>query len=114
MLSRNRRAFSLRTLAVDLGGGRAQQVGDQLQLVHDVAPGEQGLALEHLGEDAADRPDVDRGRVAREERAAELGGAVPARGDVVGPAVEVDVGEWKNGSVEMKRGGEEEGGGGEV
>jgi len=47
-------------LGDDLRGGRAEQVGDELQLVHHVAAGEQGLAQQDLGEDAADGPDVDR------------------------------------------------------
>lgn len=52
-------------LGDDLGGGRAQQVGDELQLVHHVAAGEQRLAQQDLREDAADGPDVNRWAVDR-------------------------------------------------
>mmetsp|Transcript_711 Transcript_711/g.1480 ORF Transcript_711/g.1480 Transcript_711/m.1480 type:complete len:210 (+) Transcript_711:810-1439(+) len=50
-----------------LRSGRAQHVGDQLQLVHHVAPGEQRLARNDLGEDAAEAPDVHARGVLGEE-----------------------------------------------
>lgn len=61
----------------------AEDVDDELQLVQAVGAGEDGLAAEQLGEDAADRPDVD-GRavvVAAEEK---LRGPVPAGDDILG------------------------------
>mmetsp|Transcript_8321 Transcript_8321/g.35290 ORF Transcript_8321/g.35290 Transcript_8321/m.35290 type:complete len:300 (-) Transcript_8321:27-926(-) len=53
--------------------------------MHDVLPGEDGLTAQDLGEDAPDAPDVNRRRVLGEERPAQLGRAVPSRGDVIGP-----------------------------
>lgn len=43
----------------DIIRGRAQQLGDDGKLVHVVLSGEQGLALEHLSEDAARTPDIN-------------------------------------------------------
>lgn len=37
----------------------AQELGNDGELVHVVLAGEQGLALEHLGKDAASAPDID-------------------------------------------------------
>ena len=48
------RAQRVTDLCDDLRGGRAQQVGDQLQLVNHVAAGEQRFAQQDLGEDASD------------------------------------------------------------
>lgn len=42
-----------------LGVGRAQEVDDHVQLVLSAAPGEERLSRLHLGQDAADRPNVD-------------------------------------------------------
>jgi hypothetical protein len=61
----------------DLQGGRAQQVGDELQLVHHIATREQRLAQQHLRKDAANRPDVDCWAVLCKERAAQLRRTVP-------------------------------------
>ena len=63
----------------------AEQVGDELQLVHHVLTREKRPAIEDLGEDASDTPDVNGGGVLGEERAAQLRSAVPACSDVVGP-----------------------------
>lgn len=63
------------------GGGwwwRWYALEDLEYLVNLRIAGEQGLSRAHLGEDAADRPHVDAGRVlpAAQE---DLGGAVPER-----------------------------------
>ena len=50
-------------LADHLLAWRAQQVRDELQLVHHVTAREQRLAQQHLRKDAADAPDVN-GRAA--------------------------------------------------
>ena len=42
-----------------LGGGGAKGLNDQAQLLQVVAPREERLAPEALGEDATNRPDVD-------------------------------------------------------
>ena len=71
---------------VDLFARRlAEEVGDQIKLMVHIVAGEQGLAPHQLREDAADRPDVDRGGVLGVVRADELRRAVPAGGHVVGP-----------------------------
>lgn len=57
-------------------------LGDEAHLVHVVAAGEEGLAVEELQEDAADGPDVDGGGVVRGVEQ-ELGGAVPPRDHVL-------------------------------
>lgn len=61
----------------------AEHIDDEPELAEAVGAGEDGLPAEKLGEDAADRPDVDRGSVfvAAEK---ELGGSVPAGDDVLG------------------------------
>jgi hypothetical protein len=61
--------------------GRAQDVEDQSELVVVIAAGEEGSTREHFSEDAADGPDVD-GLCVLLEGEHDLGGAVPAGGDV--------------------------------
>ena len=65
--------------------GRAEHVEDDAQLVVVVPAGEERLAGEHLGQDAADGPEVDRFCVRLEEE--DLGRAVPPCGDVLGHEV---------------------------
>mmetsp|Transcript_13085 Transcript_13085/g.41375 ORF Transcript_13085/g.41375 Transcript_13085/m.41375 type:complete len:353 (-) Transcript_13085:435-1493(-) len=72
-------------LGDDCGGRRPDEVSDELELVDHVAAWEEGLPLEELREDASDGPDVNGGGVLGKERTAELRGAVPARGHVIGP-----------------------------
>eukprot|EP00982_Pelagococcus_subviridis_P012718 31191-Pelagococcus_subviridis.AAC.26 len=69
----------------DLRLRRSEQVGDDLELVHDVLPRKQRPTAQNLREDAPDAPYVDRGGVLREERPAQLRRAVPTRRDVVCP-----------------------------
>eukprot|EP00955_Chlamydomonas_euryale_P068891 360262-Chlamydomonas_euryale.AAC.9 len=68
-----------------VGRRRAQQVGDELQLVHDVLAREERLAEQHLGKDTPDAPDVDRRGVLGVERPAQLWRPVPPRRNVVCP-----------------------------
>lgn len=71
------------THAGEVGGRRrAKHLEDEQQLVAIVLAGEEGLAEMHLGEDAADGPDVDRIGVLG-QREHDLGGTVPARGNVL-------------------------------
>jgi hypothetical protein len=62
--------------------GRAHEVGDELQLVDVVLPGEDGAAQQHLSKDASDGPHVDGRCVVRVRD--QLGGTVPQRDDVLG------------------------------
>jgi hypothetical protein len=62
----------------DVVGRGAQELGDDGELVDVVLAGEEGLALEHLGEDAAGAPDVDLDVVLLPGEH-DLGGAVVAR-----------------------------------
>lgn len=55
---------------------------DALDLVEGRTAGEHGLASEHLGDEAAQAPDVDAFRVAVRPQQ-DLGGAVPAGGHVL-------------------------------
>ena len=61
--------------------GRAQHIEDEGQLVVIVLAWEEGLAAQHLGEDAANRPDIDRLGV-HPEREHDLRGTVPSCCDV--------------------------------
>mmetsp|Transcript_31866 Transcript_31866/g.98600 ORF Transcript_31866/g.98600 Transcript_31866/m.98600 type:complete len:389 (+) Transcript_31866:276-1442(+) len=61
----------------------AEQVADELQLGEVVLALEERAPQHHLGEDAADGPDVDGGRVALVHEQ-QLRRTVPARDDVVG------------------------------
>mmetsp|Transcript_73848 Transcript_73848/g.225858 ORF Transcript_73848/g.225858 Transcript_73848/m.225858 type:complete len:298 (-) Transcript_73848:290-1183(-) len=62
--------------------GGPEEADDQVQLLLRVVPRVQGLAHVHLGEDAADRPDVDGARVVG-PGAQHLGRPVPPRADVL-------------------------------
>ena len=63
--------------------GRAEDVEDERELMVVVPAGEKGFPREHLGQDAADAPDVDRFCVLLEGEH-DLGRAVPPRRDVFG------------------------------
>ena len=63
--------------------GSADHVGDQIELVDVVLAREEGLAAQQLGEDAADRPDVD-GLGVLLPREHDLRRAVPSRRHVLG------------------------------
>mmetsp|Transcript_10411 Transcript_10411/g.22099 ORF Transcript_10411/g.22099 Transcript_10411/m.22099 type:complete len:417 (-) Transcript_10411:311-1561(-) len=64
-------------------GGRAEQAEDERELLKLVAAGQDRLAQQQLGEDAADGPHVDR-RAVETRTEQQLGGAVPERDDPVG------------------------------
>jgi hypothetical protein len=85
MFPKNRLAFSFRTLLMTSGCGVPSKSVMISSWCTTFFPGNKRPPRQDLGEDAADAPYVDRGCVLGEEAAAELGGAVPARGDVVGP-----------------------------
>ena len=70
-------AYYTAYLGHDLRGGGAQQICDELQLVHHVPPREQGLAKQNLSKDAAYAPDVNGWRVLGKERATQLRRSVP-------------------------------------
>ena len=72
-------------LGYDLRRGCAKQVCDQLQLVHHIPAWEQRLPQQDLSKDAAYAPDVNGRAVLGKEGAAQLGGAIPARGHIVCP-----------------------------
>lgn len=58
-MARRGRAYILASNGVDDVVRRgAEELGNDGELVHVVLAGEEGLALEHLGEDAAGAPDV--------------------------------------------------------
>lgn len=65
-----------------LGGGRAQLLQDQVELLEGGLPGQEDLAPEQLGEDAAHRPDVEALAVLRPVQE-DLGRPVPPGGHVV-------------------------------
>ena len=65
-----------------------------------VLAGEEWLALEHFGKDAARGPDVDRDVVLLPGEH-DLGGAVVARGDVAGHLGILDAGETKVADLEV-------------
>ena len=87
-----------------LGGGRAAELGDQLDLVDLVSAGEDGLARQQLGHDAADGPHI-HGTVVVDGAEQKLWGAVPQRDDAVGVrGVELQIfgpGEPKVGELEL-------------
>lgn len=65
--------------ALDAAQARlAGELGDEGELVVGVVAGEEGLAENHLGEDAAARPEVDGGAVVCGARDKQLWGSVPA------------------------------------
>ena len=65
-----------------LRGGRAEHGQDGGELVRLVEAGEERLAGDELGQDAAAAPDVHRGGVGGAEQ--DLGGAVPQRDHLQG------------------------------
>ena len=62
-----------------------QEVGHDLQLGDGVSSGKERLAQQGLGKNTPYAPDVDRVRIDAVEAAAELGGTVPPRRNVVRP-----------------------------
>lgn len=76
----------------DVLRGRAQKVGDDGELVDVVLAGEERLALDHLGEDAARGPDVDLDVVLLPGEH-DLGRAVVPGGHVAGHLRVLDTGE---------------------
>lgn len=69
----------------DFCRGCAQEICNELQLVHHIPAWKQWLAQQHLRKDAANAPHVDSRRVLCKERATELRGAVPACSHIVCP-----------------------------
>ena len=79
---------------------RAQELGDDGELVDVVLSGEQRLALEHLSEDAAGAPDVDLDVVLLPGEH-DLGGTVVAGRHVAGHLGVLDAGEAEVADLEV-------------
>lgn len=75
----------------DIVGRGAQQLSDDGELMHMVLAREQGLAIEHLGENAARTPDVDLDIVFL-PRQHDFGGSVVSCRDVAGHLGVLDAG----------------------